>query len=151
MGEGPAALWRDKEAAVGWLLSCESTTLLGDTAMRPLGIFLLFFVAAVIGFCVILEQLSPYESITEEVFLLVDRDTQYAPGYSQQAFGQIQVGDSEARVQSLIGSPLSSQDSGNGSKWLRYSCSPRSTHYRQRTICIANGSVAQIVAEMYFD
>ena len=45
-------------------------------------------------------------------------DTQYAPGYSAKAFKSIKLGDTEQRVVSLLGAPLSTYDSEPYLEWI---------------------------------
>ena len=42
------------------------------------------------------------------IFVSLMFDTQYAPGYTERGFRAIKLGDTEQRVQSLIGAPFSS-------------------------------------------
>jgi hypothetical protein len=45
-------------------------------------------------------------------------DTQYAPGYTENAFKSVKLGDSEETVKSLLGEPLSSYDSKPYVLWV---------------------------------
>ena len=105
----------------------------------------------IVGFFVVLESLSPTESSGDEVLLLLAGDTGYAPDFTQEAFAEIKVGDSEARVQSLLGEPIRSDSYDDDSNYLWYSNSPSGTHYRQRHLLIKDGVVVEIIAGFYFD
>jgi outer membrane protein assembly factor BamE (lipoprotein component of BamABCDE complex) len=52
--------------------------------------------------------------------ILISRsfDTQYAPGYSERAFKSVQWGDTEDRVRSLLGPPLSTDVSEPYVEWI---------------------------------
>lgn len=52
------------------------------------------------------------------IIILRNFDTQYASGYSEKAFKSIQLGDSETRVKSLLGAPLSTYDSEPYVEWI---------------------------------
>lgn len=52
------------------------------------------------------------------IFFLTSEDTEYAPGYSEVAFREIEVGDSEADVRAALGEPISEVESTPSVTWL---------------------------------
>ena len=56
--------------------------------------------------------------ILGDFIMRVTEDTQYAPGYSERAFQQIGVGDTEAAVKAALGAPLSESKAEPYVSWL---------------------------------
>ncbi len=108
-------------------------------------------VVAVVSIYMVGEANSPYEDFFDELFLAIDGDTVFAPGYTQSGFGSIRVGMSEAQVRATLGEPLQSSMSNGEVVDMWYSHSPNSTHYRQRGFILRGGVVTKVIAEMYWD
>ena len=98
-----------------------------------------------------LESISPTGSSVEETWLLIAGDTEYAAGFSHEAFDGIKVGDSGAHVREILGEPMRTDKYQDGSDYLWYSNSPPGTHHRRRHLLLKNGVVIEVIAEMYFD
>lgn len=90
--------------------------------------------------------------------------TEYAPGYSDRGFLQIEIGMDENEVEKRLGPPLSvyavpggrhgTRNSGAASAPLtgwQYSRSPDSSDYRVRCVLFRDGRVCKVVSEYYFD
>lgn len=107
--------------------------------------------------CVVLvglELRSPFETLPGEIFLLVfGEETRFARGYSDAAFGEISVGDSEEQVRELLGDGVweHPHERDRPKEVILYSDSPGSTHYRQRALSFQNGHVDKIIAGVYVD
>jgi hypothetical protein len=116
-------------------------------AAEPRGPARLLAIAfVIIGICVAtLAYWSPFESVTDELLLIVEGDTQFAPGYSDRAFATLKVVDAESRVREALGDPLETRPF-EGREFLHYTRSPTSKSYRQRTIVLFDGAVVEIVA-----
>jgi hypothetical protein len=93
---------------------------------------------------------SPFENPLEELYLQLDEDTHFATDYSDRAFALLRVGDPEAKVRELLGQPIEEYGFGQDTV-LQYSVSPTSRSFRQRTIVIRDGQVAEILAGLYLD
>jgi hypothetical protein len=83
-------------------------------------------------------------------------DTVYAPGYSAEAFEQIESGMTRAQVHALLGPPLrtTANDSESITEWQLRDCwtyRPGSTHYRFRSIVYSDNRVTQKRGYLYFD
>ena len=82
------------------------------------------------------------------------RNTRYAPGYSERAFGTIVVGDSEERVLDLLGEPLERDPSVNDPSrtylWYAKPIGPSENHLL-RNITIKDGKVTQIYSQIWLD
>lgn len=105
----------------------------------------------VIAGIVSLEFNSPTESAFEEILLFLAADTEYASGFSHEAFSQVKAGDSEAHVYDLLNRPLQTDLYEDGSKYLIYSASTDGTTHRRRDILIKDETVKKVFAEMYWD
>jgi len=118
--------------------------------MKKLTAFVVSALVIVAGI-VSLETISPTESAVEEIWLLLGGDTEYAAGFSHEAFGQIKVGDSEALVYDLVGDPLRTDIYEDGSICLWYSNSPAEGLHRRREILLKDGAVIKVFSELFFD
>ena len=99
-----------------------------------------------------LEFNSPTESAFEEGILFLASDTEYASGFSHEAFHQIKVGDAEARVYELLGQPLQANlDEDGSTTMLIYSASTDGSIHRRRDILISDDAVKKVFAEMWWD
>jgi hypothetical protein len=94
--------------------------------------------------------------------LLLPTDTQYAEGYSHNAFIQIEHGMSENEVLELLGEPLARwtpYSYKNKTRWpekahfigLVYSRSPSSSSHRLRDVILDDGIVTEIRGYFYAD
>lgn len=117
---------------------------------------ILFVVGALVAAVLVagywmLESRSRSENILDELtFLVFGEDTEFAPGYSETSFRRVTPGMSRDEVQALLGAPLPALTTPADST-MRYSFSPSSTHYRERTIYLENGRVRKTVANLFFD
>jgi hypothetical protein len=84
--------------------------------------------------------------------LLGEEDTVYAPGYSDRAFRQVEIGMSQQEVLSLLGEPISpfrltgeplmDWSRAFPAEWCwEYSHSPSDSDFRIRCVYIENGKV----------
>jgi len=79
-------------------------------------------------------------------------DTEYAPGYSEEAFRIVQIGDSKEEILSLLGQPLRVYDPGLDREVLSYSMSPSGSNYLMRDIVLdSEGRVVEIRSQVYWD
>lgn len=81
-------------------------------------------------------------------------NTEYAPGFSEEAFAAVQIGDTEAEVLALLGEPLERNTNSQDPSYLylRYSrARGRSDTHRARVIQLRNGRVTRIWHEVYYD
>ncbi len=77
-------------------------------------------------------------------------DTEYAPGYSEDAFRAVEIGDSSEEVLCLLGQPL--RVYGLNGEVLSYSRSPSGSNYLMRDIVLdSEGRVAEIWSQIYWD
>jgi hypothetical protein len=81
-------------------------------------------------------------------------NTRCAPGYSEEAFKTIEVGDSEEKVLDLLGNPLErSSDVNNPAReylWYTKPIGP-SENYLLRNIVIEGGEVVRVYSEDWWD
>ena len=111
-------------------------------------------VALIGGVCAAVQIVSADGVVGELLLIVLGEDTSYAPGYSEEAFESIRIGDEELRVRTTLGEPLDEavlEMQGQTSKHLDYTLSPSSSNYRQRTIVIVDGRVLEKVAGAYLD
>ena len=77
-------------------------------------------------------------------------DTQYAAGYSEEAFQSIRGGDTREEVLERLGEPL--RVYGVNDEVLSYSMSPSGSNYLMRDIVLdAEGCVTEIRREIWWD
>jgi len=77
-------------------------------------------------------------------------DTEYAPGYSKEAFRAVEIGDFKEEVLRLLGQPL--RVYGQVGEVLSYSRSPSGSNYLMRDIVLDNeGRVVEIRSQIYWD
>lgn len=77
-------------------------------------------------------------------------DTEYAPGYSEEAFRAVEIGDSREKVLGLLGQPL--RVYGLDGKVQSYSRSPSGSNYLMRDIVLdSEGRVVEIWKQIYWD
>lgn len=83
--------------------------------------------------------------------LVLREDTEYAPGYSDDAFSAVHAGMSGQRVLELLGEPLQRVSSEGHAETWRYSRSPSDSHYGVRAIRLVEGHVVAVFHEFYVD
>jgi hypothetical protein len=76
--------------------------------------------------------------------------TEYADGFSEERFRRIRAGDSEASVRAALGEPLSVHTIA-AKKFLTYSRSPSSTHFRLRVVVVEGGVVKEVASFVFID
>jgi hypothetical protein len=77
-------------------------------------------------------------------------DTEYAPGYSEEAFRAVEIGDSKEGILSLLGQPL--RVYGIDGEVQSYSRSPSGSNYLMRDIVLdSEGRVVEIRSQVYWD
>ena len=77
-------------------------------------------------------------------------DTEYAAGYSEEAFRAVEIGDSREEVMCLLGQPL--RVYGLDGKVQSYSRSPSGSNYLMRDIVLdSEGRVVEIWSQLYWD
>ena len=78
-------------------------------------------------------------------------ETRYAPGYSQEKFQAVDVGQSRDEVLARLGEPLRKWGHATTESWA-YSESPHDTHYWCRVVIFdATGHVERVHSELYVD
>lgn len=80
-----------------------------------------------------------------------DEDTEYAFGYSDQAFRRIKIGMTAEEVIGTLGPPLDKADLSGGLETWRWARSRRDQSYRVRVILFKDGRVIQIRTKFYVD
>ena len=81
--------------------------------------------------------------------LFLKEDTEYAPGYSDQAFRKIAAGMTQTEVFTELGQPLSTLYSRDGETAMAWTRSPSGEHYRWRVVYFVNGKVDRTLATFY--
>lgn len=98
---------------------------------------------------------SPHKVVT----LILQPDTKYSSGYTDEKFESISIGMTEEQVMDILGEPLTRWRPYRNTKFqdkehfvgLQYSESPGSGHYNLRQIYLDNGKVAEIKSYFYID
>jgi hypothetical protein len=98
---------------------------------------------------------SPHKVVT----LILQPDTNYSSGYTDEKFESISIGMTEKQVLDILGEPLTRWRPYRNTKFqdkehfvgLQYSESPGSGHYNLRQIYLDNGKVAEIKSYFYID
>ncbi len=98
---------------------------------------------------------SPPKVIT----LILQPDTNYSSGYTDEKFESINIGMTEKQVLDILGEPLTRWRPYRKTKFqdkahfvgLQYSESLSSGHYNLRQINLDNGKVAEIISYFYVD
>ena len=87
--------------------------------------------------------------------MILEEQTEYAPGYTDRGFRDVKVGMSENKVYALIGDPLDEWTINQGkavkSKYAAWSNSPMDTHYRRRIIGLENDRVVEVTSDFWVD
>jgi hypothetical protein len=112
-----------------------------------------FWLAVVLGLLgIVLVSMSVFALNTLIITPILN--TEYAPGYSERAFGVVAVGNAEERVLDLLGEPLERNPSAQDPSYvyLRYSraIGPSDSHLG-RIILLRGGRVIRIWHEVYLD
>jgi hypothetical protein len=113
-----------------------------------IGVLVLFFVVlgAAVAHWYLLDGLDGW------LFSLgVEEDTNFAAGYSDEAFRALRKGMRSDDVQRLLGPPVSKVGAEGGIDLWRYSWSPSNSTYRERDVFFRDGSVIRIESGMYLD
>lgn len=103
--------------------------------------------------------LSLVKSPPKVVTLILQPDTNYSSGYTDEKFESISIGMTEKQVLDILGEPLTRWRPYRNTKFqdkehfvgLQYSESPGSRHYNLRQIYLYNGKVAEIKSYFYID
>ena len=82
--------------------------------------------------------------------VLFSDTTNYAPGFQEQAFDEICIGDDKDEVLKVLGNPLQ-QDVRDGLERWRFTESRADSHYRMRQITFENGIVVSKQSYYYID
>lgn len=93
---------------------------------RPVfvGIFILIL-AGVLGLACVVAVVGPTK-LLQHAFLLLGEDTAYAPGYSEKAFQEVQIGSSKEAVVAHLGNPLREDSAAPHTLWI-YSPTPQAS------------------------
>ena len=89
-----------------------------------------------------------YAHIESYCFFYPGIDTQYAPGFSEQAFSQVTIGMTAEAVQQKLGVPLYVQHHANGDSWcytLDGKCQWGDWAWLCRQVNIRDGKVDEII------
>lgn len=79
-------------------------------------------------------------------------ETRYAPGYSEEKFHEVAVGQSREEVRARLGEPLSQHRWDDATESWAYSESPHDSHYWCRVVIFdGTGHVSEVHAELYVD
>lgn len=105
-----------------------------------------FLIGAMFFYCGVIEEYFPlYPAI----------DTNFASGFSETAFGNVEIGMGEEEVRTMLGEPLWTQKSKDGTiKWW-YSGDGKSRWgdfaWLGRSLMIKDGTVSSIERRVYYD
>lgn len=105
--------------------------------------------------CVLIFVLWAYGHMEAYCFFNPDIDTEYARGFSEQAFAQTTVGTSPSEVEAKLGKPLEVSKSPNGKETWWYSrdgkCWWGDFAWKGRALVISNGVVVEIIQQVFYD
>jgi len=107
----------------------------------------IFALLAIIGVIIHMTTRDGLKGVIADMFF--EDSTQYAPGYSDNAFRTVKIGMSESQVYTLLGQPLDSHTT-DGNLYLLYSI-PKKSHFRDRRVILHDGVVTEKNAEFYVD
>lgn len=82
---------------------------------------------------------------------ILDHDTVYAEGFSQQRWRVLALGVSSHDVEASIGQPLRKTRLSRGREVWHYSVSPGDTHYWRKIAVLQGGRLVQLQDFFYFD
>lgn len=122
-------------------------------------IILFFLIFTIPLFLMVFFENFPVKSPPKVVTLILQPDTKYSAGYTEEKFESISIGMSEKQVLDILGEPLTRWRPYRYTKFqdkehfvgLQYSESPGSGHYNLRQINLDNGKVAEIISYFYID
>ena len=122
-------------------------------------IILFFLIFTFPLFLMVFFENFPVKSPPKVVTLILQTDTKYSSGYTDEKFESISIGMSEKQVLDILGEPLTRWRPYRNTKFqdkehfvgLQYSESPGSGHYNLRQINLDNGKVAEIISYFYVD
>jgi hypothetical protein len=96
-----------------------------------------------------------YSQIEAYCFFYPGIDTQYAPGFSEQAFSQIATGMTVRAVQQRLGTPLDVQITADGRQLWAFTldgkCKWGDWAWLGRQVIIRDGRVIEVVKRVYYD
>lgn len=95
-----------------------------------------------------------YAHLEAYCFFTPSIDTQYAPGFSEQAFSQISTGMTAEVVQQKLGAPLNIYQHAKGELWsytLDGKCKWGDWAWLCRAVNIKDGRVDEIISEVSYD
>ena len=110
-------------------------------------------VAVTVTGAAILGHAATLDGLFGNAFLaLVGDDTVYAQGYSESAFRDIEIGESEAQVLATIGTPLSVANIQEGrDRVFQYSDRKCDSPFRIRSVRVTDGRVSEITTGIWYD
>lgn len=116
---------------------------------EPRHLIVALTVLSALGLCGCREAATTvYEGVSA---VAADYETRYAPGYSEEKFREVAVGQSREDVRTRLGEPLRKWKTLAGERWA-YSESPNSGDFWVRQVAFdQRGQVEQIHAELYVD
>ncbi len=122
-------------------------------------IILFFLLFTLPLFLMVFFENLPVKSPPKVITLILQPDTNYSSGYTDEKFESISVGMTEKQVLDILGEPLTRWRPYLNTKFqdkehfvgLQYSESPGSGHYNLRQINLDNGKVAEIISYFYVD
>ena len=111
---------------------------------------LVFVGLVILGVVVHIQSL---DGLHGRIFKLIEgAETDYAKGYTNEAFRRIKVGQTQDEVIEIVGEPFNYErvKLRSRSRWM-YSRSPNSRHYLHRGIRFEDGHVIEVEHHFYFD
>lgn len=92
---------------------------------RRAGLVMRSLLVSVVVLAGVIAFIGPLEILKCGMYCL-SADTEYAPGFSEQEFRKIRIGDSEESVRAALGAPLKEQIVAPYTSWL-YTADPQPT------------------------
>ena len=83
------------------------------------------------------------------VRVLLQDDTEYAPGFSETALDAVEPGDGYEQVRGRLGAPFRELPGGPETTCWVYSRSPDEGYFRARGVCFTNGRVIAVVRRWF--
>lgn len=115
--------------------------------LRPRAVALT--VLAALGLCGCRETASTlYDGVSA---VAASQETRYAPGFTEEKFREVAVGQSREDVRTRLGEPLKAWTVASSEHWA-YSDSPSDGDYWVRRVSFdSSGRVSEVAAELYVD